>query len=36
MLVAKAFSEQAASSKSIPRMEAYSGDDGIPRGRGDF
>ena len=31
MLVAKAFSEQAASSKSIRRTEAYSGDDGIPR-----
>ena len=31
MLVAKAFSEQAASSKSIRQTEAYSGDDGSPR-----
>ena len=34
MLVAKAFSEQAASSKSIRQTEAYSGDDGSPRVRG--
>src|SRR5262245_15653424 len=30
MLVAKAFSDQAASSKSIRRTEAYSGDVGVP------
>jgi hypothetical protein len=34
MLVAEAFSDQAASSKSIRRTEAYSGD-GPPVG-GDF
>jgi hypothetical protein len=36
VLVAKAFSEQAASSKSIRRTEAYSGDNGSPRVGGTF
>jgi len=31
MLVAEAFSDQAASSKSIRRTETYSGDVGSPR-----